>query len=96
MGEFSLAELLESRRGEDLDLWARTINPQFARVLRTIGFDRTWARAEGAYLFDENGDRYLDSDVVFAVKNSLVADFKPKADGKTLEVKYDFVLQPTR
>ena len=52
MGEFSLAELLESRRGEDLDLWARTINPQFARVLRTIGFDRTWARAEGAYLFD--------------------------------------------
>jgi protocatechuate 3,4-dioxygenase beta subunit len=40
-----------------------------------------------------NGDRYLDSDVVFAVKNSLVADFKPKADG-TLEVKYDFVLKP--
>ena len=32
MSEFSLAELLESRRGEDLDLWARTINPQFARV----------------------------------------------------------------
>src|SRR5438128_11750927 len=60
MSEFSLAELLESRRGEDLDLWARTINPQFARVLKTIGFDRTWARAEGAYLFDSDGDRYLD------------------------------------
>src|SRR6201993_3460712 len=60
MAEFSLAALLESRRGEDLDLWARTINPQFARVLRAIGFDRTWARAEGAYLFDEEGNRYLD------------------------------------
>ena len=60
MGEFSVAELLESRRGEDLDLWARTINPQFARVLKTIGFDRTWARAEGAYLFDADGNRYLD------------------------------------
>ena len=60
MGEFSVAELLESRRGEDLDLWARTINPQFARVLKTIGFDRTWARAEGAYLFDSDGNRYLD------------------------------------
>jgi ornithine--oxo-acid transaminase len=58
--EFSLAELLESRRGEDLDLWARTINPQFARVLKTIGFDRTWARAEGAYLFDKDANRYLD------------------------------------
>src|SRR5881396_861435 len=55
-----LRELLESRRGEDLDLWARTINPQFARVLKTIGFDRTWARAEGAYLFDESGNRVLD------------------------------------
>jgi ornithine--oxo-acid transaminase len=60
MSDFSLAELLESRRDEDLDLWARTINPQFARVLRTIGFDRTWTRAEGAYLFDEDGDRFLD------------------------------------
>lgn len=39
------------------------------------------------------GDRYLDSDVVFAVKNSLVADFRPKGDG-TLEVRYDFVLKP--
>ena len=50
MSAFSLEALLDSRRGEDLDLWARTINPQFVRVLRTIGFDRTWARAEGAYL----------------------------------------------
>lgn len=60
MSGFSLAELLESRQGEDLDLWARTINPQFVRVLRTIGFDRTWTRAEGAYLYDADGSRYLD------------------------------------
>jgi ornithine--oxo-acid transaminase len=60
MSHFTLEELLASRRGEDLDLWAEWINPQFVRVLRTIGFDRTWARAEGAYLFDEDGARYLD------------------------------------
>ena len=60
MGSFSLEELLASRGGEDLDLWARTINPQFVRVLRTIGFDRTWARSEGAYLYDADGTRYLD------------------------------------
>jgi len=60
MTDFSLEALLDSRRGEDLDLWARTINPQFARVLRTIGFDRTWARAAGAYLYDSEGMRYLD------------------------------------
>jgi ornithine--oxo-acid transaminase len=60
MSEFSLEALLDSRRGEDLDLWAHTINPQFVRVLRTIGFDRTWARAGGAYLYDADGNRYLD------------------------------------
>src|SRR2546423_125616 len=60
MSDFSLEALLDSRRGEDLDLWARTINPQFVRVLRTIGFDRTWARSEGAYLYDTDGTRYLD------------------------------------
>ena len=46
--------------GDAHDLWARTINPQFVRVLRTIGFDRTWARAEGAYLWDDAGNRFLD------------------------------------
>ena len=60
MGAFSLRDLVESRQGEDLDLWARGINPQFARVLRTIGFDRQWARAEGQYLYDAEGDRFLD------------------------------------
>jgi ornithine--oxo-acid transaminase len=46
--------------GDDHKRWAQTINPQFVRVLRTIGFDRTWSRAEGAYLFDDDGNRYLD------------------------------------
>jgi ornithine--oxo-acid transaminase len=55
-----LRELLEARSGEDYDLYARTINPQFVRVLRTIGFDRLWARAEGASLYDAEGRRFLD------------------------------------
>jgi ornithine--oxo-acid transaminase len=59
VGRIDLRGLLEGR-GDDLDLWARTINPQFVRVLRTIDFDRTWERAEGAYLWDADGDRYLD------------------------------------
>jgi ornithine--oxo-acid transaminase len=55
-----IRELLEVRAGEDYELYARTINPQFMRVLKTIGFDRVWARAEGQYLYDETGTRYLD------------------------------------
>ena len=59
MGGIDLRGLLDGR-GDDLDRWARTINPQFVRVLRTIDFDRTWERAEGAYLWDSDGHRYLD------------------------------------
>jgi ornithine--oxo-acid transaminase len=55
-----IRELLETRAGEDYDLYARTVNPQFMRVLKTIGFDRVWSRAEGQYLYDEDGTRYLD------------------------------------
>jgi ornithine--oxo-acid transaminase len=56
----SLRELLDEHSGDELDLYARTINPQFIRLLRTIGFDRRWARAEGAYLYDADGTRFLD------------------------------------
>ena len=56
----SLRALLDEHAGEELDLYARTINPQFVRLLRTIGFDRRWARGEGAYLYDADGTRYLD------------------------------------
>ena len=59
MGAVDLKGLLAAG-GDDHARWARTINPQFVRVLRTIGFDRTWSRADGAYLFDDDGNRYLD------------------------------------
>ncbi len=59
MGAVDLKGLLAAG-GDDHERWARTINPQFVRVLRTIGFDRTWAHADGAYLFDGDGNRYLD------------------------------------
>ena len=60
MSEFSVRELLERHAGDELELHARTVNPQFVRMLRAIGFDRRWARAEGAHLYDAEGDRYLD------------------------------------
>src|SRR3954454_11271330 len=58
--EFKLAELLAARERSDVDLWGRTINPQFSRVLKKIGFDREWVRAESAYLWDKGGNKYLD------------------------------------
>jgi len=39
------------------------------------------------------GDPYLDSDAVFGVRQSLIADWKQQPDGHYL-VQYDFVLNP--
>src|SRR5438034_7383974 len=55
-----IRELLEGAAGREFELHARTINPQFVRMLRTIGFDRRWARGSGAHLYDAAGNRDLD------------------------------------
>jgi ornithine--oxo-acid transaminase len=60
MAGFRVRELIERNAGRELELHERTINPQFVRMLRTIGFDRHWSRGEGAYLFDAVGNRFLD------------------------------------
>ena len=36
------------------------LNTQFVKLLKTIGFNKEYVRAEGPYLFDEEGNRYLD------------------------------------
>jgi acetylornithine/succinyldiaminopimelate/putrescine aminotransferase len=57
---FDVRGLLEARGKEAFALHERYVNPQMPRVLRTIGFDADYVRAEGAYLFDRDGRRYLD------------------------------------
>ena len=57
---FNLAELLELRRHENFQLHERYLNPQLARVVKTLGFDRFYDRGEGCYLYDDEGRRYLD------------------------------------
>lgn len=36
------------------------MNPQLPKVLKTIGFDKFYVKGEGQYLWDQNGERYLD------------------------------------
>ncbi|HVC25272.1 MAG TPA: aspartate aminotransferase family protein [Acidimicrobiales bacterium] len=57
---FDLRTLLDTRGGENFALYAEHVNPQLVRVLRTIGFDRRYVRAEGCYLYDDSGHSYLD------------------------------------
>ncbi len=55
-----IAELLAARGGDTLRLHEAHLNAQMVRVLRTIGFDVEYREARGPYLFDADGERYLD------------------------------------
>jgi ornithine--oxo-acid transaminase len=66
---FNLKALLESHAGRGHELHAEHVNPRFATVLRTIGYDRDYVRAEGPHLFDSAGHRYLDFLGGYAVCN---------------------------
>lgn len=56
----TVGEILSSRTGEELELNDRHLNPQMGRILRTLGFDKSWKGGEGAHLIDADGERYLD------------------------------------
>ena len=55
-----ILDALAGRAGEKFALHEQYLNPKMVQVLKTIGFDRHYLRAEGAYLYDREGQRYLD------------------------------------
>lgn len=66
-GPFDLGEIIRTRGGERYELHRRHLNPQLPRMLHAIGFDKTYVRGEGAYLYDEQGRDYLDMLAGFGV-----------------------------
>ncbi|QIK05593.1 aspartate aminotransferase family protein [Streptomyces sp. ID38640] len=67
MTGFDLTELLAARGGERYALHTRHLNHQLPRMLHTIGFDKVYERAEGAYFWDADGQDYLDMLAGFGV-----------------------------
>jgi acetylornithine/succinyldiaminopimelate/putrescine aminotransferase len=65
----NIKQLLASERGENYDLHEKHVNPRFVKTLSTIGFDKCYTRAEGQYLWDINGRRYLDMLAGYGVFN---------------------------
>lgn len=64
-----IKKLFNERLGENYDLHDRYINRTLVKVQRMIGFDKAYARAEGAYLYDKDGNDYLDFLSGFGVFN---------------------------
>lgn len=57
---FDLKEIIAARLGENYKLHERHINRTLVAAQRVIGFDKVYARAEGAYLYDMDNAAYLD------------------------------------
>src|SRR5476649_1503813 len=55
-----IKDLVTSRLGENYELHDHYLNRTLVKVQRTIGFDKVYASAQGAYLYDMDGKDYLD------------------------------------
>ena len=55
-----IKQLIAAREVERYQLHASHLNEQMVHVLKTIGFDKRYQRGIGQYLYDEQGERYLD------------------------------------
>ena len=55
-----ISEMFADRQFQRNALHTRYLNEQLVRVLKTIGYDVGFQRGHGQYLYDRDGDRYLD------------------------------------
>jgi ornithine--oxo-acid transaminase len=60
MSSSYIADLLANHRGKNFELHEEYLNTQMVRVLKAIGYDRIYARAQGPYLYDDQNHEYLD------------------------------------
>ncbi len=56
----NVAQLYADNEADRYELHARHLNEQMVRVLRTIGYDVSFRRGAGQYLYDRDGAKYLD------------------------------------
>jgi ornithine--oxo-acid transaminase len=57
---YDIGDLFALRERERFALHSRYLNEQMVRVLKAIGYDVGFCRGEGQYLYDGEGNRYLD------------------------------------
>ncbi|MPZ57004.1 MAG: aminotransferase class III-fold pyridoxal phosphate-dependent enzyme [Rhizobiales bacterium] len=55
-----MAALFAQHEGDRFALHARNLNEQMVRVLRAIGYDVGFVRGRGAYLYDRDGNEFID------------------------------------
>ncbi len=54
------ADLIREKQQIQFELYEKHLNHQLSSVLKTLGFNKQYVKAQGSYLYDINGDRFLD------------------------------------
>ena len=58
--ELNIPRAFAETRPRAQEIYQEHVSPVWAKMLRTIGFDRRWVRGKGPYLWDADEVRYLD------------------------------------
>ncbi len=64
-----LEKLFAEQSGRSNELYEVNVNDRLAKALRIIGFDRNYVKAQGAYVWDDAGRKYLDMLAGYGVFN---------------------------
>jgi acetylornithine/succinyldiaminopimelate/putrescine aminotransferase len=65
----NLERILAGERDQLASLAEEFVNPAFIKVLRMLGYDKRYVRGQGAYLYDDAGNQYLDCIVGYSTFN---------------------------
>ena len=68
--------LISAHAGEASALYEAHVNARLAKALRLIGFDRTYVRGSGAYLWDDTGRRWGKGLVEMAARHEFIRDVR--------------------
>ncbi len=66
---FDLKAVVAQSQAQSLEALEEHINPAFLKAMKIIGYDVRYVRGQGAYLWDDKGNRYLDCLGGYAVFN---------------------------
>ena len=59
-GDMDMAALFAQHATDGYEIYSRCCNDQFVRMVKMVGYNVGFCRAEGSYLYDRDGTQYLD------------------------------------
>lgn len=62
-------QAIKSTRGNSIELFKKHVNPEEAGLLKLANLDKRYIRAEGIYLYDDEGKTYLDFSAGYGAVN---------------------------